>query len=112
MRNLRLTFDCSTYSQIKVKILQNFVAFSEYINFNLPLLNKIEKQKTKCFTNSMPYVNEASFYSDVAIRVDQNFNKVKYSYFFIIIKIDLEKANHLTNQMSYGLSTTGQFSYH
>ena len=32
MRNLHLTFDCSTHSQ-KVEISQNFVAFSEYMNF-------------------------------------------------------------------------------
>ena len=34
LRNLPLTFDHSTYSQKKWKILQNFVAFSEYMNFN------------------------------------------------------------------------------
>ena len=36
MRNLHLTFDCmySTVVKSKVKILQNFVAFSEYMNFN------------------------------------------------------------------------------
>ena len=59
----------------------------------------------------MSNVNEASFYADVAIRVDQNSNKVKYSY-LLIIKIHLEKANHLTSQMSDGLLMTGQFSYH
>ena len=32
LRNLHLTFDYSTYS--KVKISQNFVAFSEYMNIN------------------------------------------------------------------------------
>ena len=32
LQNLHLTFDYSTPSQ-KVKILQHFVAFSEYINF-------------------------------------------------------------------------------
>ena len=33
LRNLPLTFDYSTYSQSKGKSLQNFVAFSEYMNF-------------------------------------------------------------------------------
>ena len=33
MRNLHLTFDRMYYSQCKVKISQNFVAFSEYMNF-------------------------------------------------------------------------------
>ena len=40
LRNLPLTFDYSTYSQSKGKISQNFVAFSEYMNFNMRYLVK------------------------------------------------------------------------
>ena len=41
LRNLPLTFNCSTYSQkSKVKISQNFVAFSEYMNFIKLIINK------------------------------------------------------------------------
>ena len=37
LRNLPLTFNYSTYSQKKVNISQNFIAFSEYMNFNYVL---------------------------------------------------------------------------
>ena len=37
LRNLPLTFDYSTYGQKLGKISQNFVAFSEYMNFNFVL---------------------------------------------------------------------------
>ena len=33
MRNLSLTFDCMNLVKSKGKILQNFVALSEYMNF-------------------------------------------------------------------------------
>ena len=35
LRNLFLTFDYSTTVKSKGKISQNFVAFSEYMNFNI-----------------------------------------------------------------------------
>ena len=45
LRNLPLTFDCSTYSQKLGKISQNFVAFSEYMNFTKKFNSeRIEKQ--------------------------------------------------------------------
>ena len=37
MQNLHLTFDLCTVAKSKVKISQNFVVFSEYMNFNLPV---------------------------------------------------------------------------
>ena len=43
MRNIHLTFVYSTYRQkSKVEIFQNFVAFSEYMNFIL-LANSMKK---------------------------------------------------------------------
>ena len=45
LRNLDLTFDYSTYSQ-KLKILQNFVAFSEYMNFIHPHADHLPEKKT------------------------------------------------------------------
>ena len=50
MRNLPLTFDYSTYTvKSKGNISQNFVAFSEYMNFT-----------TKCQIGSEDFVNFCS----------------------------------------------------
>ena len=62
------------------------------------------------FLMSMKHVGMLT--CSAAIRVYQNYNKVKYSYFSLIIKIHLEKTNHLTSQMSHDLLMIGQFSYH
>ena len=52
LRNLHLTFDYSTYSQkkSKVKISQNFVAYSEYMNFIIcrPGFENLRTVQLKC----------------------------------------------------------------
>ena len=44
MRNLHLTFDWHYVGQRRVKILQNFMAFTEYMNFN-HLLPELDMQE-------------------------------------------------------------------
>ena len=53
LRNLRLTFDCVLCTVVKSKenISKNFVAFSEYMNFN-----KIKLQLFIAFDSIMPFL--------------------------------------------------------
>ena len=55
LRTLHLTFDWHYIGQIKVKISQNFVAFSEYMNFNRGLFEE------KSFASVRPKIGGINF---------------------------------------------------
>ena len=56
MRNLHLTFVLVVPVKSKVEISQNFVAFSEYMNFNkIQLLLKLTKNSKESFWCKMSY---------------------------------------------------------
>ena len=66
------------------------------------------------FPQSIPNINESCWDADM---LSSHFGilklhaKVKYSYFYLAIKLHFAKANHLMGGMSDGLFMTSQFSY-
>ena len=71
-------------------------------------------KKVEGFPRSIPNVNEACWDADMLsshLGIPELHAKVKYSYFYLAIKLHFAKANHLMGGMSDVLFMIGQFSY-
>ena len=70
-------------------------------------------KKVEGFPQSIPNVNESCWDADMLsshLGIPKLHAKVKYSYFYLAIKLHFAKANHLMGRMSDGLFMTSQFS--